>query len=72
MHHAGSKPTGTPDEHVPDHAHAEHHGLVAVLDTAGEIYSTVLFSFVGPHRPEHWEQVLEKYEHDHPKPDSAA
>ena len=68
MHHAGSKPTGTPDEH----AHAEHHGLVAVLDTAGEIYSTVLFSFVGPHRPEHWEQVLEKYEHDHPKPDSAA
>ena len=58
--------------HDGQQEHSEHHGLANALDTAGEICVSVLTSFVGPHKPEHWEQVLTQYERTHPHPDAAA
>jgi hypothetical protein len=65
MQPAGSQPSGTTE------GHHEHHGLVGALETAGEAYVEAILSIVGPHKPEHWEGVLEQYEKEHPKPDDA-
>jgi hypothetical protein len=47
---------------------ADHHGLLHVAHVVGQVYADALTSFVVPHHRDHWEEVVEQYDREHPTP----
>jgi hypothetical protein len=49
----------------PEQPHG-HHRLKEAVSTLGDVFAVTLTSFVGPHHRDHWEDVVDQYERDHP------